>query len=126
MERLAQYFYNEIRKKRRYDVKTNGPDWQIVDVDTVKNKDARETGAEWLCKQAFEQLNISGFLRLSNWTQEKISFAVTHIISRTVYPASELKTVMFIKENYAVCELTGYNKDKLTKDCLVLILVYTF
>lgn len=51
VERLARHFYNEIRKKRRYDVKTNGrPDWQIVDVDTVKNKDARETGAEWLCK----------------------------------------------------------------------------
>ena len=29
VERLAQYFYNEIRKKRRYDVKTNGPDWQM-------------------------------------------------------------------------------------------------
>ena len=118
VERLAHYFYKEIRKKRRYDLKENGQDWQVVDLNTVKNKDAREVGAEWLCKQAFEQLKISGFLRSVKWPEEKIALATTHIISRTIYPASELKTVSFIKENSAVCELTGYKKDKLTKDRL--------
>lgn len=118
VERLAKGYYNKIRIKQSYDVKTNGRDWQIIDVDTVKNKNAREIGAEWLCKQAFDQLNISGFLRQSRWSEEKISLATTHIISRAVYPASELKTVLFAKENSAVCELTGYDKDKLTKDKL--------
>ena len=89
-----------------------------MDVNTVKNKDASEIGAEWLCKQAFEQLKISDFLRSANWSEEKIALATSHLISRTVYPASELKTVSFIKENSAVCELTGYEKDKLTKDRL--------
>ena len=118
VERLAHHFYNEIKKKRRYDVKESGQDWQLVDVNTVKNKDAREIGAEWLCKQAFEQLGISGFLRSANWPEDKIALAATHIVSRAVYPASELKTVSFIKENSAVCELTGYEKGKLTKDKL--------
>lgn len=40
----------------------------------------------------------------------------THIVSRTLYPASELKTVSWIKENSAVCELTGYDVGKVTKD----------
>jgi len=118
VEQLALHFYNEIVKKQRYDVKANGRDWQVVDVNTVKNKNAREVGAEWLCKQAFDQLRIGNFLRSANWSDEKISLAATHIISRSVYPASELKTVSFIKENSAVCELTGYDKDKLTKDKL--------
>ena len=121
VEGLALYFYSEIRKKRRYDVKENGQDWQVVDINTVKNKDAREVGAEWLCKQAFEQLKIGDFLHASNWSQEKIALATTHIISRTVYPASELKSVSFLKENSAVCELTGYDKAKLTKDNLYWI-----
>ncbi len=118
IERLAHHFYKEICKKRRYDVKENQQDWQVVDVNTVKNKDAREIGSEWLCKQAFEQLKISDFLRSAKWSEEKIALATTHIISRTVYPASELKTVSFIKENSAICELTAYEKDKLTKDRL--------
>lgn len=118
VERKARHFYNEILKKQRYDAKGDKPDWQIVDVDSVKNKDAREVGAEWLCKQAFDQLKIESFLQASGWDEQKIAMATTHIISRAVYPASELKTVSFIKENSAICELTAYDKDRLTKDKL--------
>ena len=118
VERLARHFYSEILKKHRYDIKGDKQDWQVVDVNTVKNKDAREVGAEWLCKQALDQLKIGDFLKTSGWDEQKIALATTHIISRAVYPASELKTVSFIKENSAICELTAYDKDKLTKDKL--------
>jgi hypothetical protein len=118
LELTARHFYNEILKKHRYDIKNGKADWQLVDIDTVKNKDAREVGPGWLCKQALDQLGISNFLRTAQWPEEKINLAAPHIISRTVYPASELKTVNFIKGNSAICELTGYDKKKLTKDKL--------
>jgi len=121
IEELAHYYYQEIRKKHGYDFGKNDKDWQTVDLSTLKNKDGREVGAEWLCKQAFDQLNISGFLRQKGWSENNISLACTHIISRTVYPASELKTVSFIKENSAICEITGFDKDKITKDKLYKI-----
>jgi len=118
VEQTARHFFNEILKKHRYDVKNGKADWQFVDINTAKNRDAREVGSEWLCKQAFDQLRISNFLRTAQWPEEKINLAATHIISRTVYPASEFKTVNFIKENSAICELTGYDKEKVTKDKL--------
>ena len=118
VERLAHYYYGEIKKKHRYDLGKEDKYWQTVDLSTMKNKDAREIGAEWLCKQAFDQLNIAGFLRKKDWSEDRISLASTHIISRAVYPASELKTVSFIKENSAICEITGSDKDKITKDKL--------
>ena len=118
VERLSSHFYGEILKKQRYDIKGNKQDLQVVDVNTVKNKDVREVGVEWLCKQAFNQLKIGDFLKTSGWDEQKVALATTHIISRAVYPASELKTVSFVKENSAICELTAYDKDKLTKDKL--------
>jgi len=121
VEEVARYYYNEIKKKQRYDIGREGEDWETVDLSTMQNKDGREVGAEWLCKQAFDQLNIGGFLRHKGWAKEKIALAATHIISRAVCPASELKTVSFIKENSAVCELTGHNRDKITKDKLYKI-----
>ena len=121
VEKLAQHYYHEIRAKSRYDVHPGNEDWETVNLDTLKNKDAREIGAEWLCKQAFDQLGIGDFLRRENWDEEKISLAATHIITRTVYPASELKTVSVIKENSAVCELTGFDQGKVTKDSLYAI-----
>jgi hypothetical protein len=118
VEQLAHHFYNEIKLKRRYDLTHGKEEWETVNLSTLKNKDAREIGAEWLCKQAFEQLGIGDFLRQRHWNEEKISLAITHIISRAVFPASELKTVSYIKENSAVCELTGFDKEKITKDLL--------
>jgi transposase len=118
VEKLARSFYSEIKQKRRYDLKDEHTDWETVNMSTLKNKDAREIGAEWMCKQAFDQLGIGDFLSRQNWDQEKISLATTHILSRAVYPASELKTVSFIKENSAISEITGFDREKITKDLL--------
>ena len=118
IEELAIKFYKEILSKKRYDVNR---EWESVDMSTLKNSDGREVGCEWLCKQACNQLGISDFLKQEGWSDDKISLACTHIISRTIYPASELKTTSYIKDNSAICELTGFNKDKVTKDKLYSI-----
>ena len=121
VENLARYYYNEIVKKRRYDTKHEGPEWETVDMKSLKNSDAREVGAEWLCKQAFDQLGIGRLLGQCGWSDPEVSLAATHIISRAVYPASELKTVSYIKENSAICDLTGYEREKISKDRLYAI-----
>ncbi len=118
VEKLAHHFYTEIKSKKRYDLDTFKGEWETVNLTTLKNKDAREIGIEWICKQALEQLGISKFLKTQKWSDEAISLATTHIIIRAVYPASELKTVSYIKENSAICELTGFDREKITKDLL--------
>jgi hypothetical protein len=67
------------------------------------------------------QLQISSFLERRGWDQDDIKLAQSHIISRAVYPASELETTRWIKENSSVCEVTGYDLDALTKDRLYRI-----
>jgi hypothetical protein len=118
VEVLARHFFNVIKSKKRYDIKHGSNDWETVDMHTLKSKDAREIGAEWLCKQAFDQLGIGSFLQQCGWDEKTIALATTHIISRAVYPASELKTVSYIKENSAISEITGFERDKVTKDLL--------
>ena len=117
IETLAQKFFAVIKEKQRLDIAA-GKDYHRVDTDSIKNKNIKEIGSEWLCMQALGQLGISGFLTLQNWSPEKIQLALTHIISRATYPASELRTSQWIKENSAVCELTGYPAEKITKDKL--------
>ena len=121
VEKLAHHYYGEIIKKKRYDVVPHGQEWETVDISTLKNKDVREIGAEWMCKQAFDQLRLNNFLEDQKWSKDKISLAATHIISRAIFPASELKTVDFIKENSSICELTSFEMEKITKDQLYSI-----
>lgn len=117
IEALAQKSFSIIKEKQRLDIAA-GKDFHRVDTDSIENKDIKETGTEWLCMQALDQLGISGFLAHKKWSSEKIQLALTHIISRAAHPASELRTSQWIKENSAVCELTGYPVEKITKDKL--------
>lgn len=119
VEQLAQHYYAQLKLKKKLDVTPDlADDIDTVKLNTLKNKNIREVGAESLCYQALGQLGISHYLKTRGWNDEQISLAATHIISRTVYPASELKTVSWIRENSAVCELTGYDIEKVTKDKL--------
>ena len=91
---------------------------RMVNVDTLQHGNVREIGAENIAYQTWENLQIHSFLLSHGFTQEQAMLAATQVVSRAVYPASELKTTRWIKENSAVCELTGYNLKALTKDKL--------
>lgn len=89
-----------------------------VDIDSLAHNDVREIGAEWLCYNTWNKLQITEFLQTQDWSATQIQLAATQIISRAVYPASELKTSSWIKENSAICEITGYDMGDITKDKL--------
>ncbi len=120
VEQLAQHYYQLLLSKHKIDSpsKDNNSEYEKVKLSTLKNKEIREIGAESLCYQAFRQLKMDKFLQSKDWSDEQISLAATHIISRAVYPASEYKTGFWIKENSAICELSGYDVKKITKDKL--------
>ncbi|MEJ7827912.1 MAG: IS1634 family transposase [Segetibacter sp.] len=120
VELLAQHFFKLILEKQRIDI-AEGKEYHRIDTDTVKNKNIREAGTEWLCMQALKQLNIAEFLRQQGWEETSINLAFSHVISRASYPASELRTSQWIKKNSAVCEITGYPADQITKDKLYSI-----
>ena len=110
--------WQRIIESRQIDVSTITRQQRMVDVDTMQHSDAREIGAEWIGLHAWTQLNLSAFLSSRGWNQEQIQLAATQIISRAVYPASEYTTAKWIKENSGICELTGYDAEKITKDKL--------
>lgn len=117
IEKSAQKYFAQIKEKQRLDIAA-GKDYHRIDTDSVASKNIREAGTEWLCMQALEQLNMNTFLSEKDWQDEQIQLALTHIISRATYPASELRTSEWIKQNSSVCELTGYPIEKITKDKL--------
>lgn len=83
----------------------------LVDVDTIKHTDARDIGSEWICLQAIRELEIDKFLNKEGWSEVQINTALAHLIIRTVYSPSELKSMRIMEDNSAVCELISGNQD---------------
>jgi len=127
VNQYVEKFYNRMVAEKRIDVlvekqakkpSKSGKDLQTIDINSLRNKDVREVGSEWMCYQTMEQLRITLFLKRQGWDEDDIKLAQSHIISRAVYPASELETTRWIRENSSVCELTGYDINAITKDRL--------
>jgi hypothetical protein len=118
---LVEEYWSKLVSGNRIDIGQKTPtarERNMVFEESIRHKDVREVGSEWLCHQALEQLKMADFLANIDFTEEEVQLAITQIISRAVYPASELETSRWIQENSAVCEVTGYPLEKITKDKL--------
>jgi transposase len=111
-------FWNLMVEKKTIDRKTIQQQHRLVKVDTIKHKEAREIGTEWICANSWNNLKLTELFEGLGWEEQTIQLAMTQIISRAVYPGSELATSRWIKDNSAICDITGYDIKKITKDKL--------
>ena len=52
-------FWNEMIAKKTIDRKTIAEKHRLVKADTIKHKEAREIGTEWICAKTLNQLQIN-------------------------------------------------------------------
>lgn len=89
---FAEALWERIVAERRLDISLYSPASRHVDVDKLRHTDGREIGAEAICHHTLQELGIAEVLVKAGFNEEQIQLATTQIISRAVYPASELKT----------------------------------
>ena len=64
------------------------------------------------CYNTWHKLKLDELLEQQGFSEQEKQLAQTQIISRAVYPASELATSKCIKKISAIWELTGFPLDK--------------
>lgn len=126
IEKHAREFANRITNEKLLDiaprtvssegVEVENENYENVDINSIRHDQVREIGSEWLCKQAMEQLGFRDLLE-GHWgfSGTAANLSMAHIVSRAVYPASENKTVQWIKENSAVAGLFNQPIDKINR-----------
>ena len=118
VKKYVEELWQRIVASKKLDLVSIEKLTRMVNLDTLEHTNAREVGAENIAYQTWEKLQLTPLLLSHGFTQEQALLATTQVVSRAVCPASELKTTRWIKENSAVCELTGYDINKITKDKL--------
>jgi hypothetical protein len=116
--RYVSQLWKEMIDKKRIDVNEPKRMARMIDADTMVDTEGLEIGTERICQDGWQKLQLSELLRKLGWSAEEIQLACTQVISRAAYPASELETTRWIKEKSAVCTLTGYERELVTKDKL--------
>jgi hypothetical protein len=132
IEKLAIEFSNVLRRKASQEVpllqqpgtaaaaaeEESQSDFERIDIKTFRHEDVREVGAEWMCCQAIDQLELSAFLKDRGFDEQQINTCLMHIVSRAVYPASEHKTEQWISGSSAIAELFGKEPSRVSRHML--------
>jgi len=131
LEQQAQYFFRKLVKNQLKPAptetrQTGSKNFVEVDLDSFETIDSKQIGGEWLCHQAFEELGLGDFLSGElGFNPNQRAISMLSLIGRMLYPASELCTERWLKENSAALELVSpisgtVDRNRLTKASLML------
>ena len=128
IKKLADHFAKIIISKKLVDVRQPGhrqqsgsfllkvdSDNQLIDLISIRHELVREVGAEWLCKQTLERLDLANYLKQLEWEERWIKIAMIYLIGRSVFPASDLKTEDWLRRNTSLVELYEMDPARITR-----------
>ncbi len=92
VRRYVEELWQRIIDNKGLDIPALEQSSRMVNMDTIKHRDVREIGAEWIGYHSWDKLELTSMLLSQGWTEEQVQLAATQVISRAVYPASELRT----------------------------------
>lgn len=116
VERLAEKFVSEIRKLKIFPIEDSirpiskpiEKEYEAIDMLSIESKESRDIGGEWLCKQAFDELDIDTLFSGIGMNEKEVKVAKMLLTAKLIHPSSELETQRWLKESSATVEL--YNE----------------
>lgn len=95
---LAEHMVSLIKSKKALNTENtkiiinNTPDYQNIDLNSVKHKDIRTIGAEHIAYSVYQELELDKLFKNSGFNENQRNLAALAIISRLVHPESENST----------------------------------
>lgn len=80
-------------------------DYHKVDISTLQFKDVKSFGAENLCQQMIQKLELDTCLEKLKWEKDDINKALIAICARAIFSSSEHKTAKYLSENSELSNL---------------------
>ena len=116
---LANQYYEKYCIK--YDGQTDNPtsippathkaEFHNVDIKGLDVIDSREFGAEHLCTQTLEKLQLASLFKDLGMSRTEVKTALIAIAAKAIYRSSEYKTSQILSINSSLKECYNYNKD---------------
>ena len=91
------------------------PCYERVEESSVRDSDGRSIGTEQAVLEALKALRFPELLKDLGFNRRQHACALANIIGRMVFPASEHKTAIWLRNNSAACELPGVNPNRINE-----------
>lgn len=123
IETLARRYAGKIIRQQSSVVPTRGdssldyvPDYQIVDVNSVENEEARTIGAEQIVYRTIKELGLDEELSRLGFNKAQMEVAIAVIAARLIDPTSERATHIWLQNISGIDELMETDFTNLSQD----------
>ena len=118
LKRLALQFYDKYCIKYGQDEEnhTSIPpqpeksEFHNIDIIGLEIENVREFGAEHLCKQTLDKLELGDYFTSLGMSDEQTKKALISIVCKAIYSSSEYKTAQILEMNSELPSLYNYEK----------------
>lgn len=100
--------------------KAEKADFHTVDLNATQVEEVKSFGAEYLCKQVADQLQLKEHLKGCGFSEHETTQALIAILSRAIFSASEWKTSQLLADNSVLCELFDKEQAPTHKELYVI------
>ena len=94
------------------------PDFEEIDVNSVKTSNLRTIGGEYVANEMLERIGFTEILEKSKFNARQIGIAKLLIIGRMIYPSSEFATYKWAHRLSAIDELLALNINDISHNLL--------
>ncbi len=119
ISKLAQKYARTIIRQQACAIDEGediSPDYQVVDVNSVDNEDARTVGAEYVVYETIKELEIDRELRSFGLNRLQLAVALGVIAGRMIVPGSERATHQWLQNITGMDELMGVDFSSVSLD----------
>lgn len=129
IESLARHYADVLIHRRlaavpgapEQDTARPAPDYETVDLTTLKNERARTIGGEHVGLAMFRELNLDACLRGQGLSEEQVQLAAASVVGALVYPGSERQRRSWLQNLSGLDELLGADFRHLSNNALYRI-----
>lgn len=107
---LIKYEDNEYENVTSIPPSARDAEFHNVDIKTLQVEDVKTFGAEHLCKQVMDKLNLRTGLKNLGFKDTTADRALIAIIARAIFTASEHKTAQYLNTSSALYHCFNYKK----------------
>ncbi len=125
---LAEHYSSLIQEKRLSEqrnmetiIETDEPEYERVDLRSVKNKNIRTVGAEYVGLSVYNELGFNDLFRDLGFNERQRALAVLSIVGRLVNPGSEKATREWVRHISGLDQLLNRSFKSLSNNALYRI-----
>jgi len=118
LETLAQQYALQLIATSSDNDDKEDIDYKEIDINSIESVNPKTIGSEYIVYETIKELELPNLFDKLDFTPMQINSAVGTLIAKACFPASDKKTIEFLRDNSGAGELVGCDYNSISSNSI--------